>query len=194
MKRVGIIGLLAASLGGVVASTSLGLASRPNAAVCGGPAWRLTTLSDKDRGKVVLAPRSTTIGAIVARGTPHPLPLRRTTPFQRHSWQVIAQITEYHLTGDVVHLALSDDNTYVDAAIPAPSCLTSVSRAKSSIVGTWTKFTSNCGHPSEKSQPLGAVAYVTGVGAWTAQRGHGFAPNGAMLSPVTSLRIVAGCS
>jgi hypothetical protein len=193
MKRVGIIGLVAASLGGAVVSGSLALASHPTVTACGGSSWRLTTLSDQDRAKVILKPRSTTIGAIVARGTPSPLPRRRTTPFQRQTWQVIAQIAEYHLSGDVIHLALSDDNTYVDGAIPAPSCVPSTSRVRSSIVRTWTKFTSDCGHPTEKSQPLGAVAYITGIGSWTSARGHGLAPNGAALSPVTGLRIVAGC-
>jgi hypothetical protein len=194
MKRVGIIGVVvAASLGGALVSRSLALGSRPAAAACGGSSWRLGTLSDRDRGRVSLKPRSTTIGAIVARGTPSPLPHRRTTPFQRQSWQIIAQIAEYHLSGDVIHLTLSDDNTYVDGTIPAPSCVPSTSRAKDAIVRTWTKFTSDCGHPTDKSQPLGAVAYITGVGAWTAARGHGLAPNGATLSPVTNLRIVAGC-
>jgi hypothetical protein len=194
VKRVGIIGLLAASLGSIVVSGSLAFASRPDANACGGLLWRLTTLSDQDRGKVVLSPRSTTIGGMVARGTPQPLPRRRSTPFQRQTWEVIAQIVDYHLTGNVLHMSLADDNTYVDAAIPAPSCIPSTARARAAVIRTWTKFTSDCGHPTDRSQPLGAVAYVTGVGAWTGARGPGVAPNGASLSPVTGLRIVAGCS
>jgi hypothetical protein len=195
MKRVGIIGLLGGSLAVAIVSASHAFASSRGATACGGSAWRLGTLSDQDRSKVVLTPRSTTIGAIVARGTPQPLPRRRTTPFQKQTWQVVAEIAEYHLTGNIVHLTLSDDRVYLDAAIPAPSCLSSKSRARNSIVGTWTKITNDCRlHPTDKSQPLGWVAYVSGVGAWSASRGHGFAPNGATLSPVTGLRIVAGCS
>ena len=193
MKRVGVIGLLAGLLAATVVSASLAIASRPNAASCGGAAWRLSTLSDQDRGKVSLTPRKTTIGALVARATPPLLPRRRTTPFQRQTWEVIAQIAEVRLVGSVIHLSLSDDNTYVDATLPAPSCLLTTARARSSMIRTWTRFTSECGRPADHNQPLGAVAYVTGVGGWTAARGHGFAPNGAALSPVTGLRIVAGC-
>jgi hypothetical protein len=195
MKRVGIIGLLGGSLAVAIVSASHAFASSRGATACGGSTWRLGTLSDQDRSKVALTPRSTTIGAIVARGTPQPLPRRRTTPFQRQTWQVPAEIAEFHLTGNVVHLTLSDQKVYLDAAIPAPSCLSSSSRARSAIINTWTKLTSDCRlHPTDHSQSLGWVAYVTGVGAWTASRGHGSAPNGAALSPVTGLRIVAGCS
>jgi hypothetical protein len=155
----------------------------------------LTTLSDRDRAQVVLSPpRPTTIGAIVSRSTPQPLPRRRTTSFQKRTWEVVAQIAEYRLAGNVLHLSLSDDNTYVDATIPAPSCLPATARGRSAIVRAWTKFTSDCGRPVERPQPLGAVAYVTGVGSWSAARaGHGVAPNGATLSPVTGFRFVAGC-
>ena len=194
MKRVGIIGLLGASLAAAIVSASMAFASRSNAASCGGALWRLTTLSDRDRSKVTLSPRPTTIGAIVARGIPRPLPRRRTTTFQRQTWEVVAQITEYRLAGGVLHLTLSDDNTYVDATIPAPSCLPVTARARNSIIRAWTQFTSTCGHPTDHSQPLGAVAYVRGVGFWSGVRtGHGVAPNGATLSPVTGFRVVAGC-
>jgi hypothetical protein len=194
MRRVGLIGLLVGTLAATSVSATLAKASRPNAALCGGVFWRLTTLSDRDRGKVALAPRPTTIGAIAARPTPQPIPRRRATTFQRRAWQVVAQISDYRLVGNVLHMSLSDDNTYVDAMLPAPSCLPTTARARSAIVRAWTKFTTDCGHPSERQQPLGAVAYVTGVGSWSAVRtGHGVAPNGATLGPVTGFRFVAGC-
>src|SRR5262249_2160092 len=150
---------------------------------------------DPDRAKVVLAPRGTTIGKIVMRTTPQPIPTRRrTTSFQRQNWQVAAQITEYRLVGNVVHLSLSDQHTYVDAMIPAPSCLPARARARSAMIAAWRKFTTDCGHPSEQKQNLGAVGYVSGVGSWsTAHTGPGVAPNGATLSPVTGFRFVAGC-
>jgi hypothetical protein len=194
MRRVGLIGLLGASLAATSVSATMATATRPKAAVCGGASWRLMTLSDPDRAKVVLTPRATTIGAIVARSTPQPIPRRRTTSFQKRTWQVVAQIAEYRLVGNVLHLSLSDDNTYVDATIPAPACLPASARARSAVLGAWTKFTSDCGRPTDRSQPLGAVAYVTGVGSWsTVHTGHGNAPNGATLSPVTHFRFVAGC-
>jgi hypothetical protein len=194
MRRVGLIVLLGASLAATIVSVSMATASQPKSKVCGGTLWRLTTLSDRDRGKVVLSPRPTTIGSIVARSTPQPIPRRRITAFQKRTWEVVAQITEYRLVGSVLHLSLSDDNTYVDATIPAPACLPATARARSAVVGAWTKFTSDCGRPTDRPQPLGAVAYVTGVGSWsTVHTGHGVAPNGARLSPVTGFRFVAGC-
>jgi hypothetical protein len=196
VKRVGIIGVLAAALATPVVSASTGAASAPSAVACGGLQWRLTTLSDPDRAKVVLAARGTTIGAIVARTTPQPIPTRRRpTSFQRQNWQVAAQITDYHLVGNVLHLSLSDQHTYVDAMIPSPSCLPAATRARSAIIAAWRTFMTNCRvHPSEQKQPLGAVGWVSGVGSWsTAHRGPGVAPNGATLGPVTGFRFVAGC-
>ena len=195
MKRVGIIGLLVASIGAPVVSASIGSASVPTATACGGVQWRLATLSDPDRAKVALSPRETTIGAIVARATPKPIPTRRrTTAYQKRTWQVAAQITDYRLVGNVLHLTLSDQHTYVDAAIPAPSCLPATARARTALIAAWRKFTTDCGHPSDQRQPLGAVGYVSGVGSWsTVRTGPGVAPNGATLSPVTGLRFVAGC-
>jgi hypothetical protein len=195
VRRVGIIGVLAASLATPVVSASIGSASAPSAAACGGVQWRLTTFSDPDRAKVVLSPRATTIGGIAARATPRTIPTRRRpTAFQRQTWQVAAQITDYHLVGNIVHITLSDQHTYVDAAIPAPSCLPATARARSAMIASWRKFTTDCGHPSEQRQPLGAVGYVSGVGSWsTVRSGPGNAPNGATLSPVTGFRFVAGC-
>jgi hypothetical protein len=195
LKRVGIIGVLAAALATPVVSASTGAASAPSAVACGGLQWRLNTLSDPDRAKVALAPRSTTIGGIVGRTTPRPIPTRRrTTSFQKKTWQVAAQITEYRLIGNVVHITLSDQHTYVDAAIPAPSCLPATARARSAMIAAWRKFTTDCGHPTDQKQPLGAVGYVSGVGSWSAAHtGPGVAPNGATLSPVTGFRFVAGC-
>jgi hypothetical protein len=195
VKRVGIIGVLAAALATPVVSASTGTASAPSAVACGGVQWRLTTLSDPDRAKVKLAPRGTTIGAIVGRTTPQPIPTRRRpTSFQRQTWQVAAQITDYRLVGNIVHLSLSDQHTYVDAMIPSPSCLPATTRARSSIIAAWRKFTTDCGHPSDQKQYLGAVGWVSGVGSWsTVHTGPGVAPNGATLGPVTGFRFVAGC-
>lgn len=195
MRRVGIIGVLAASLATPVVSASIGSASAPSAAACGGVQWRLTTLSDPDRGEVVLSPRGTTIGGIVARASPRTIPTRRrTTAFQKQTWQVAAQITDYRLIGNVVHITLSDQHTYVDAAIPSPSCLPATARARTAIIAAWKKFTTDCGHPMDQRQPLGAVGYVSGVGSWsTVHTGPGVAPNGATLTPVTGFRFVAGC-
>lgn len=166
----------------------------PSAVRCGGPLWRMKTLSDVDRHSVKLVPRATTIGAIRQRGTPRPTPARRKTPFQRQTWQVGAQITRYWIDGTALRLQLWDHGSYMNAVIPSPTCLTSRTRARAAILRASALFTGHCGRPTHFAQPLGAVVTVTGVGFWSQHRTrHGESPNGAELQPVTGLSPVAGC-
>ena len=167
---------------------------RPNAANCGGSLWRMKTLSDGDRNRVRLAPRPTTLAAIAARQAPRPTPTRRVTPFQKQTWEVVAQITNYRSEPGELRLILFDDGTYMNAAVPIPACLTSATRDLHEISGTWKEFAKSCARPTPEWQPLGAVAYIRGVGFWSQRRtAHGTAPNGAELHPVTGFHIVAGC-
>jgi len=193
-KRMGLVGLLGASIAVAVVSASAAVTARPSAARCGGATWRLATLSDAHRAAVALLPKTTTIGAIAQRGSPRRLPSTRSTSFQKQTWQVIAQVTTYHLEANVLELTLFDAGVYIKAALPAPSCLPSTTRARTKIVQAWTKFISDCGHPTDHPQSLGAVGYISGVGFWSrAHAGPGLAANGAELRPVTALRFVAGC-
>lgn len=166
----------------------------PTAARCGGPLWRMKTLSDVDRRSVRLGPRPTTIGAIQQRGTPRPTPARRKTPYQRQTWQIGAQITRYWIDGTALRLQLWDHGSYMNAVIPSPACLSLRTRARTAIFRAWSLFMGNCGRATHFAQPLGAIVTVTGVGFWSQHRTrHGEAPNGAELQPVTGLRPVAGC-
>jgi hypothetical protein len=193
-KRLGLIGLVVASIAAAVVSASAALTTRPTAARCGGQTWHMSTLSDAQRRAVALTPKTTTIGALTGRDAPRRQPGRRSTSFQRQTWQVIAQVTGYRLNASVLELTLFDAGGYMKATLPAPSCLPSTTRARTQIIKTWTKFVNDCGHPADHSQPLGAVGYISGVGFWgRAHAGAGLAPNGAQLSPVTGLRFVAGC-
>ena len=168
-------------------------AAGPTAARCGGELWRLKTLSDPGRKTVQLEPTDTTIAAIGKRPFPRPVPKLRRTPFQRHVWRVVAQVTKYRVETDGIRLELFDDESYLNAVIPTPDCLSNVSRARKDIASTFNLFAAECGTAREW-QSLGAVVYVQGVGFWS-QRGslRGAARNGAELHPVTGLRIVAGC-
>jgi len=169
--------------------------SGPTADRCGGELWRLKTLSDRDRNAVALDPTSTTIAAIGERAFPQPLPRRRRTPFQRHAWQVVAQITKYRLEPGGIRLELYDHESYLNAVIPTPDCLSNAARARNEMASTFKLFTGQCGHPATRDwQSLGAIVYVQGVGFWSQRRSlRGAARNGAELHPVTGLRIVAGC-
>jgi hypothetical protein len=201
MKTARLIALIAFTLAGSASAATVhaarghrAVSNAPSAVRCGGPLWRMKTLSDAGRNSVKLAPRPTTIGAIQQRGTPRPTPARRKTPFQRQTWQIGAQITRYWFDGTALRLQLWDHGSYMNAVIPSPSCLSSRTRGRAAIVRAWNLFMGNCGRPTHFAQPLGAVATVMGVGFWSQHRTrHGEALNGAELQPVTGLRPVAGC-
>ena len=186
--------LLAAAVAAVAAFART--QQTPAATRCGGQLWRLKTLSDSGRKAVALAPpRTTTIGAIAGKPYPRPVPRKRRTAFQRQNWEVVAQITAFRLEYAGLRLILFDDGAYLNAVIPVPSCLATTSRGRTAMTGAWTTFGSSCTHPTREWQSLGAIAYVSGVGFWSARDDdRGAAPNGAELYPVTGFRGVAGCS
>jgi hypothetical protein len=195
MKRVGVLALIFLAAGAVAATAAGRHSAAPNAARCGGQLWRLKTFSDRDRQKVDLNPQQTTLAAIRQRHGPGRPPTRRTTQFQLHVWEVAAQITSFKLeaTG-ALRLILYDHEAYLNAVIPAPSCLPPETRDRAAIVSAWRDFAERCGKGTTTWQSLGAILSVRGVGFWS-QRGprRGAAPNGAELHPVTGFRVVAGC-
>jgi hypothetical protein len=194
MRRIGLIALFLA-LAGLAATVAPTAAPRPSAQACGGILWRLKTFSDVGRFRVSRTARQTTIKAIDARTPPYPLPRSRRTGFQRETWDVYAQITEYRLDGNELRLVLFDDGTYMNAVVPAPACLSTTTRARGAITSVWDSFYSECGHWQRTWQTHGAVVKVSGVGFWSSRfknRRHA-AANGAELHPVTGLRVVAGC-
>ncbi|TMK69862.1 MAG: hypothetical protein E6G50_10700 [Actinobacteria bacterium] len=161
---------------------------------CNGPLYPLRTFSDPKRRTVRVTPRTTTIEAIGERGRPQPTPTIRKTPFQKQAWEVVASVDSYRLDHGELRLVLFDHGAYVNAAVPSPACIPANARQRKEMMAVWTLFTTKCGHPTGDWQPLGAVAYVGGVGFWSGARsGRGIAPNGAELHPVTDFRPVAGC-
>jgi hypothetical protein len=166
----------------------------PTASRCGGQLWRLKTLSDPRRKLVQLQPKTTTIAAIGERPFPRPVPKTRRTPFQRQVWEVVAQITQYRVETGGIRLILYDNETYLNAVIPSPDCLSRTTRARQEIASAYKLFTVDCGHTMSSWQSLGAIVHVRGVGFWSQRRGlRGSARNGAELHPVTGFRVVAGC-
>jgi hypothetical protein len=194
LRRIAFI-LFFLALAASAATAAPTAATRPNAQSCGGALWRLKTFSDPGKRRVRTSPRQTTIRAIGTRRFPYPLPRSRRTSFQRQSWEVIAQITEYRLDGNELRLVLYDDGAYMNAVIPAPACLSRATRDRNGISNVWSMFFAACGHAQRTWQSHGAVVYVEGVGFWSSRfKGRrGAAPNGAELHPVTRLRPVAGC-
>jgi hypothetical protein len=196
--RAALIAFVVAAAGGaaaIAAAEASGHRDAPSAARCGGPLWRLKTLSDSQRGRVDLTPTATTIGAIRERRGPGNPPHKRTTSFQTHVWEVVAQITSFKLeaTG-AIRLVLYDDNSYMNAVIPASSCLLRTTRDRAEILAASRDFATRCGKGTPSWQNLGAILYVRGVGFWSQRRPErGAAPNGAELHPVTGFRFVVGC-
>jgi hypothetical protein len=195
VKRAAPIALLLLATAAAAAAASTRTAASPTATRCGGQLWRLKTLSDRDRHKVALAPKTTTIGAIAAKPNPQAIPTRRRTSFQRQTWEVVAQVTKFKLEDAGIRLELYDNGTYVNAVVPTPSCLTRVSRARAAIREAWSLFGTRCPRATRDGQPFGAIMYVRGVGFWGQRRPdlRGTAPNGAELYPVTGFRVVVGC-
>jgi hypothetical protein len=178
------------------AASAAGHRSEPaGASRCGGPLWRLKTLSDGERGTVTLAAKTTTIQSIGARPYPRPTPRRRRTQFQRQVWEVVAQVTSFRLDTEGVRLILYDAGSYMNAVIPIPACLSRRTLAREELLSVWNRFQEGCDHANRQWQSLGAIVYVSGVGFWS-QRSklrRGAARNGAELHPVTGFRVVAGC-
>ena len=164
-------------------------------AQCLGSSERLKTLSDRDRDRVQLHPRQTTIGALNKPAAPHPTPRRRRTAYQRQAWKVVAQITQFRLMPDgSIELILFDAGSYVRAGLPSPRCLSPSSRARRAVLAARARFVARCGEPKPAEQDLGAVVNVSGVGFWSSRRlTSQAAANGAELQPVTSLRLIVGC-
>jgi hypothetical protein len=166
----------------------------PTASRCGGQLWRLKTLGDPQRSSVQLQPKMTRIAAIGERPFPRPVPTTRRTPFQRQVWEVVAQITQYRVETGGIRLILYDNETYLNAVIPSPDCLSRTTRARQEIASAYKLFAVDCGHTMSSWQSLGAIVHVRGVGFWSQRRGlRGSARNGAELHPVTGFRVVAGC-
>jgi hypothetical protein len=195
MKRAVPIALVLLAATALAAAAAGRDSSGPTAARCGGELWRLKTLSDPGRQAVELIPTRTTIAAIGERPFPRPLPRLRRTAFQRHTWQVVAQITRYRVETGGIRLELYDHESYLHAVIPTPDCLSGAARARDDMASAFKLFTNECGHPATRVwQSLGAIVYVSGVGFWSQRRSvRGAARNGAELHPVTGLRVVAGC-
>ena len=178
----------------LVAPTPPRAATRP-ADACGVELWSLKTLSDPQRRLVNLHPRGTSVAAINAVPMPHPTPRTRSTAYERRAWRVKAQIVSFKLEDDSgIHLILFWGGRYMIAEMPSAGCLPRTTRDRRAIVAARVGFVRRCGSPTSDWQPLGAVAYISGVGFWDIAHGQtGHARNYSELHPVTAVRFVAGC-
>jgi hypothetical protein len=193
LRRRRITGIVAAAVLAGIAATAA--PAQVDEAGCNVRLKGLKTLSDPQRKLVDLHPKGTTVPAINALPQPHATPRTRSTAFSRRVWQMLAQITEFKLEGDSdIELVLFDHGAYLIAEMPAAQCLPKSARDRKAIIAARKKFETSCRQPTTTWQPLGAVAYISGVGFFDithAQEPH--ATNFAELHPVTGIKFVTGC-
>jgi hypothetical protein len=147
--------------------------------------------------KVNLHPEDTTIAAIAALHDPQSIVPRRTTAFQRQVWLVRAVVDRYRIAsnGEIVLILFSiDTNQFMDAYLPAKSCLAPRSRDRTGMLSARNALTSRCPKVTTAWQLIGITVEIGGVGFWNpVHTTRGALPNGAELRPVTNLKIVTGC-
>jgi hypothetical protein len=97
--------------------------------------------------------------------------------------------------GEIV-LELFDipSSTYMNAYLPAPSCMTSKATLRKAMVGARNALVSTCKAPTGDWQILGAHAKIAGLGFWNpVKTTQGALANGAELRPLVGLQITQGC-
>ena len=177
-------------------SSAAAQSSAPGPA-CGGTLWKLMTLSDPGRTAVKWPGANTTVADIAKLTSPAKTPATRSTAFQKQNWKLTAVIDRFRVAsnGEIV-LVLFDvpSSTYMDAYIPASTCLSKTTRGRAQILAARTSLTSACVQPTVAWQQLGATVQLTGTGFWNPVRTtKGGLPNGAEIRPVTGLTVQQGC-
>ena len=164
---------------------------------CGGSLWKLMTLSDTTKGAVQWSPTDTTLADISKLSAPAKAPATRTTSFQKKNWAVTGIIQSYRMAsnGEIIfQLFDTNTSTYMDAYMPAATCLPTAARGRAQVLAARNSFIKDCGNPTKDWQPLGATVSVTGVGFWNpVKTTAGALKNGAELRPLTSLKNSQGC-
>lgn len=188
------VGLAAGLLAWAAANASAhtNVASSPQVAAartvaCGSAVSRL---ADAARGKVNMTAIHTTVDALNATA-------RAATSgrdaFERHAYQVVAQIVRYRTDAAGIHMVLFQGSSYMLGTLPSPTCLPSNARARAVMVATRKWFLKKCGPTSSGWRSLGAQVRITGVGYWGPLNASGAARNGAEFGPVYGINPLAGC-
>lgn len=164
---------------------------------CGGTLWKLMTLSDTGKNAVKWTPAPTSITDMSKLSMPAKVPATRSFAFEKQVWKLTTVIQSYRLAsnGEIV-LQLFDipSSTYMNAYLPAASCLPTKARGRAQILAARNAFLKGCPAPTNNWQPLGATADVAGVGFFNpVKTTAGALKNGAELRPLVSVDITQGC-
>jgi hypothetical protein len=85
-------------------------------------------------------------------------------------------------------------NTYMNAYVPATSCMTANAVIHKALVKARNGFMNHCPAPTKDWQMLGAHAVIFGVGFWNpTNTTMGALKSGAELRPLVGLTITQGC-
>lgn len=189
-------------LAAVVATLVAGLAAHAGTAApgpqCGGALWKVMTVSDSAKESIAWAPAATTIPAIAKLAAPSKITATRSAGFAKKVWKLGDVVIERYRVasnGEVV-LELFDvaSSQYMNAYLPASSCLTKTARGRAAILAARNAFVQSCPAPTGEWQILGAHASLSGVGFWNpVKTTQGALSNGAELRPVVGLKITQGC-
>ena len=164
---------------------------------CGGTLWKVMTLSDTGKTAVAWSASQTSIPDIAKLAAPPKITTARSTAFQKHVWGMTTIIERYRVAsnGEIV-LQLFDvpSSTYMNAYLPAASCLPTKARGRAQILAARNSFMKECPAATGDWQMLGATADVAGVGFFNPVKTTlGALKNGAELRPLVNLKITQGC-
>jgi hypothetical protein len=155
-------------------------------------------LSDTAKTAVAWSPAQTSIPDIAKLATPAKITTARSTAFQKHVWSMPKTIIERYRVASNGELVLQlfdvPSSTYMNAYLPAASCLPTKARGRAQILAARNSFMKECPAPTGDWQMLGATADLAGVGFFNPVRTTlGALKNGAELRPLVNLTITQGC-
>ena len=154
---------------------------------CGVERWPVKTGTDANRNQVNTTPIAASVAYLGSRPKPSSYPNNnRIPPFEFHTYQMTAYVTQYKLEADSdVHLVLKDAAGHqMIAEIPAPTCVGATSRWKTNITSarrTWgTTY-----HPTTTWHYIHRSVTLRGLAFFDVPHGQtGKAPNAIELHPV----------
>ena len=154
---------------------------------CGVERWPVKTGADADRGHVSTKVVATTEASLVKLPKPSHYPTNnRIAPTELHVFQITATVTQYKEEADSdIHLVLHDSVGHsMIAEIPAPNCVSTVSRWRANIASSRTTWTHT--YPLSSSwHHISRKVTLRGLGFFDVPHGQtGVAPNAIELHPV----------
>jgi len=159
---------------------------------CGTERWPVKTGTDANRNQVNTTPIATNVAYLGSRPKPSSYPNNnRIPPYELHTYQVTAYVTQYKLEADSdIHLVLKDTaGRQMIAEIPKPTCVGATSRWRTGITNArnaWTAHysTTTTWHYIHRSVTLRGLAFFDVPHGQT-----GKAPNAIELHPVIYVRL-----